>query len=1630
MAFADPNDFEPAGSGTAVADLGDFEVIQKVADPSDFEPMTPSDRAVVPNDPALRKQAEDITTLGLQNVGILTSGNEQLDNLARSAVDETHRALEAFAGKTSLANVSEVFDEKQRSDSALTDIMANPPQVTPTPTLGGELKGLLTDPTTKGTYRHFKKALEIAGNAVRPSGIMGPSESDRIANSVPFGHDEQGNPTYEYKPLGDRMAREGGLFTPYLKVEPMAAREDDSALSSVGKAAFNVASGLTGGLLSPGGIMTAGAGSIPAVARPVAAAFGADMVSNVPAQLEQMFTGRNLQEKLEGGVGALASLAMGVGALKHGIAPETTLEARRSATDAAQEKALSEQKPYTRDEPHQTVTDTSIIDGLVETKKIVRANMLDQPPEVQSKANEILDQIEDGLKNFKTDDIAASEKRVDDSHRESIAKAAEEPKPSNVVPLPEQRATAAPTEAPPTPVESARPTPPETLPPVEDTTLVKPEPTGLIADSESARLDKLTSEQTPVLGKLVDAELDAIGEKVGMKRRGQSDEAFRERIANGTHPDDLADALPETKSTATPLTAEEQSKLRAAYDKVSGKSGFPAVPISEVIKESGMSAESVKRFLSEQRDQGKVHLSTGDWSIASTEERSAAIRKLGDKYTQVRYAKEKPITADQAARAFFKHNKVAVEAARSAGAVDPEMAASEAMTRLTDAAVEGKVDLSNPEGLMVDVARNAARNQLKSESAQKRGGGNVESLDAEKPEGQPIANTAASTDLTPAQVAEKADAARTVQDTVAKLPKELQEVARLKLENPEWTNAQIAKELGVSGPTVANRLKAMQKHFTPEEQAEDWTSATKLPPAPMLKRKGKPGEAAFLSLPRIDLRVADRKLSQLDSATTGRSAKLQRSTDDARRAQREIKAIVPDKVRQGGLSLWIEAGGDAAKLAAWEAAGKGEAFKKAAKAAQSLTPEEIALANKIKATFGILETRGNTYDVLKNHQDNYVPHVWDVEPKGVKGALGGGSLKENFKFAKARTFADFAEGDAAGFKPKTMAIGDLLPAYLSEMNRVIADRQFVSDISNMKAKDGRPLVVPRGRVSEITTDSGGKSFLANPDAIKGATDAEGKTIDTMDYKTLNDPALHDWRWEGKDENGNPIFMRDDLAVHPEAVRRLKAMLGKSELRRWMTDTEHDGDSPIKFTARAIDTAQSVMKREMFSLLAPFHQVQEGTHAVGHLISPFHNIPKVNLRDPAQYDAAKHGLMLLPDKTSGQQYLEGLGGNKGFISQLSSKFGGKAGQAVADVIDGYQDYLFHQYIPGLKFKTYEAIRERNMNRYKSEVARGELTEADVKLLSAEQTNAAYGHINYALLDRDPTMQHIFQLSLLAPDFLEARARFVGQAAKALLGSKSGREQFKAIAVLAATQAAAAFTITTATGNKWDPKHPFEVIVGDRRYTMRSIPEDIASLMDDPWRFSSARLNPLTVTGTVNMVRGTNYRGEKTERLQLAEELLTNYIPITARSLPGIRSLTETSRQNPVSPLEQLAGSVGLKISRHSPITNTYKKASEWMEKQGIPKDRGTYPVSKYQQLRYALEDGNMDKAKEEYDKLKKTMTNAKITSGFEESVNHPFTDSEAMDNKFRSSLSPADREVFDLAKRRRKELLWRYIKLKH
>lgn len=670
------------------------------------------------------------------------------------------------------------------------------------------------------------------------------------------------------------------------------------------------------------------------------------------------------------------------------------------------------------------------------------------------------------------------------------------------------------------------------------------------------------------------------------------------------------------------------------------------------------------------------------------------------------------------------------------------------------------------------------------------------------------------------------------------------------------------------------------------------------------------------------------------------SAKLQRAFGEAARIQSDIEKQVKDPIKRDAITNWIQAGGDPVKLRQQASASKDPKLAKGYEAALTLTPDELKIANDVQQRYAALERRGQRYDVLGSHKDNYVTQIWDLG-KGPTGSAMGRTLKQKFRFSKARTFPSFFAGEQADFVPKTKDISKLLPVYLHEMESVIAARELVEEMSKGKASDGRPLVAAKGVGIPTENPGGDKATLVFPKI---------PTEETKDYKVLqNQPALENWKWTAKDDAGNNIFLKADLALHPEAYNKLKNVLGKSAIKEWYQTPTSKVMAIPKALVHGIDAGVSEVKKTMLGVLSPFHQVQEATHAGGHRVNPAFNIPEIDLvRNRDQMDAAQHGLMLQPDRASESQFMEGFKQSK-LISKIP---------ALGPASDWYSNYLFHQYIPGLKFKTYQSILERNNKVYAKDLAAGRVAPEDIKVLSAEQANAAFGHLNYADLGRNPTIQHIAQLGILAPDFFESRIRFAGQALKGATGLKVGREQVLALATLALGQAALAYTAAQLTGGQWDWKRPFEMTKNGKRYTIRSVPEDIQKFMESPRQFLHNRLSILG-KGALQYSSGVNYKGQKVTAGETTKELAQQPIPLAARGFLGIGEL---------SGMDQLAGAVGLKVGKASPRQDVMDRAHDWGINSTNPKIKAEYerrqkeslPDSVYKPLRQSLESGDTGK----------------------------------------------------------------------
>lgn len=775
------------------------------------------------------------------------------------------------------------------------------------------------------------------------------------------------------------------------------------------------------------------------------------------------------------------------------------------------------------------------------------------------------------------------------------------------------------------------------------------------------------------------------------------------------------------------------------------------------------------------------------------------------------------------------------------------------------------------------------------------------------------------------------------------------------------------------------------------------------------------------------------KFGDFKKAILGFGQRMQSSFLEAKEVQRTLKKNVPSRWAREGIFNYIEAAGDKATLTTWRDASPEGDLKRGYEAALNLTPEQIAIADHLRDFYSNKLAEGQRAGILAEGRENYVNRIVDKRrSKGFAPVAAGGSgvgpgssgrLAKNFKHGLHRVFENSFDAERNGIRYKTKDVAELAPIYLNEMNKVIGTRNLLADLAHGTAEDGRALAFPKGSMATMTGKEGETTArLIKPNTKQMVLDEmTGKDVSAHDYATVDHPALNDWKWVGTDSEGKPILVQGNLALHPEIANHVKNLLGESALRKWYNSDGSPLASLPKALVRNIDKAQQVAKELLFSG-SGFHHANIGFHAVEHRVNPlpefFKSLSRDYTIDPASphvQDWMQHSLQLAPDQLSARHFMEGFGGRA--VEKIPLY--GRIASAIAD-------HLFERFIPALKLKLATSMLERNMKLYAGDIAANKVTPDQVKYLSAQQANSALSHINYIDIGRNPTMQHLLSLTTLAPDFSESRVRFLSQAGKTLLGSKAGVEQFVALAYGAGLIWSMARVLNKVADDDYHFEQPFGVVHNGRVYGIRSIQGDLAHMITDPRKFFYGRVSPLVKLGLEQFLTGTNYRGEKIGHIESLKEYLSNYVPISAKNIPGLRDLFETTKNNPVTPWESFMGAMGVQASRYSPISKTYQAAKDWKKANGIADDKGVYPVSKYQQLRYSLEDGDLDRARIEYKKLidageKRT----KISDGFRESILQPFTGSTATDLKFKKSLSGDERLTYDAAVKKRHEILRRY-----
>lgn len=708
---------------------------------------------------------------------------------------------------------------------------------------------------------------------------------------------------------------------------------------------------------------------------------------------------------------------------------------------------------------------------------------------------------------------------------------------------------------------------------------------------------------------------------------------------------------------------------------------------------------------------------------------------------------------------------------------------------------------------------------------------------------------------------------------------------------------------------------------------------------------------------------------------------LSESAIEARRTAKEAVLKFPDKTLQEAFSNWVDTGGDESMLkqARDETPDR---YKAGYDRALNLTDDEKTFAKNLQNYFESRLQDAQEAGIIEDGIENYIHRMYEREnpwKQGILAELRSGIFTGKPALAKQRVFEYDFEAEKAGMKPVKSFI-KRVAAYDLSLNKAIADRAAVKAMMEIKMPDGRPMIDVAGIGTKIESPDGTTdATLINP-SFK-PEDTENPKNNRSDFRHQNFPALRKWKWVGKDDNGKPIFLKGDVLVHPDAIPRIKALFERSAIRQ----------NPI---GRAMLAAGATVKQTMLSI-SGFHPVQIGVHGFEH--RTFKPVKEIDFTNPDVRGLIRGGLVV--GETTGRELFD-----EGLTGSSLTRFIPWAGPK----LEAYNDWLFNSYIPRLKVATGLHALERNADRFQN------LSKDEVMHLTANQMNNAFGELNYAMLGRSQTMQDALRIALLAPDFLEARSGFVGQAA-----TKYGREQLVALAYGAGALYLTARILNQAlTGQAHlEPKNAFNVVYNGKAYSLRTIQGDLIHAATDFPSFVRNRLNPVWGRTMMEAMSGRDAFGRKRDAGQQLSDAAKTAIPISAKGLFAGRE------QNL---FESVLNAFGVTEHRESPLGDIYKKAQEWKTQNKIATESGEfiYDAEKdpYRQIRLAAQYSDVAAVRSEIGKAESEgLTRAKIVKHFQMLASHPFTGSKANDVKFTKSLSNDEKKTLADAMQERKNI---------
>ncbi len=398
--------------------------------------------------------------------------------------------------------------------------------------------------------------------------------------------------------------------------------------------------------------------------------------------------------------------------------------------------------------------------------------------------------------------------------------------------------------------------------------------------------------------------------------------------------------------------------------------------------------------------------------------------------------------------------------------------------------------------------------------------------------------------------------------------------------------------------------------------------------------------------------------------------------------------------------------------------------KKVVDTAQSLPPNIKAFADKLIAENREFGKVAVDEEVIRNFKENYTARLWEADPKAQQAGLTK-KFGTTTARAKGRTLEGILHGWSLG---KTLRIKGATSAQNvahKQVTQAIVDKQV------MKMAKDWGLISPQRHEGWIQVEHPNFTNWKFAGQV-----VAGKVYGRNFFKT----------------NDGMLLERVPMYAEPELAKKLNTALSSSKLR---------GIGIIDFLSKW----NAIIKQNVLMTSFFHHQAFLRSYMAGGKTG------LKNLNPKQAYKAGGEAIRNFAPEV--QQLVRGgltigkiqdwdeadLQRENTVFSRVARKF--KVGEKGLDVVERIRkqqtDFLFKKMGPQLKVQAALLEYRHQLKKNNAKLERGEVSQHDIAKNVADLINDDFGGLNLRRIGRNQTLQHLFRLIALAPDWTESNVR---------------------------------------------------------------------------------------------------------------------------------------------------------------------------------------------------------------------------------------------------------------------------------